>query len=97
LVRGHLFLDQPVCTTEPDFTDISLVIHDARLGPVAPRAQLPGGDPLGEGNRHVGITDPPGDDPPVAETCTGTGDGPLDPDPSHAFAYPTARLLELWP
>ena len=93
-----LFLDQPIAAGGPDFIDVSLVVHDARLGAVAPaRAQLPGGDPLGDGNRYVGINDPPGAAPPVAVTSYwNPAAARWTQIRSHAFVYQDGTLLQVW-
>ncbi len=95
---SSVFLDRPIDVDGPDFTDVSLVIHDGRLGPVAPgRDQLVGGDPLEGGNRYFGVADAPGEAGVVARTAYwAPAAATWTQTRSHGFAILDGTLLQLW-
>ncbi len=95
---SSIFLDRPINVDGPNLTDVSLVIHDGRLGPVAPgRDQLAGGDPLEGGNRYLGITDAPGEAGLVARTAYwDPATATWTQTQSHGFAIVDGTLIQLW-
>ncbi len=95
---SSMFLDRQIEVDGPNFTDVSLVIHDGRLGPVAPgRDQLVGGDPLEGGNRYFGIADAPGEAGLVARTAYwAPATATWTQTRSHGFAILDGTLLQLW-